>query len=230
MSADRKPSLISWSSQYQADIVSVDTTFDYAEKKLVDLLPRRFEKYPAFKVKRGKDVDMESSLPFRRAQIEMTASASEVASAPEEMQKLFLDLGVQDGDEMAIELMIAKRNWRANPRRFADRVYSVKLLPTVYRPDLLGVRFNYAKQLWFLKSGTSVGKPEIVNIWYETNRIREMGRVYGLLEQGLVYDSYEEGTHASITRYRQKPHPYLAAIHRGTADWITGLIDSRMAK
>lgn len=229
MSADRKLTLIPWSELYQADVASVDKTFAAAEEKLVGLLPRPFERHPdTFKVIRGV-VDMELSSPSRRALIEMTATSNEVSSAPDDMQRLFLDLGVRDEDEIAIQLDIAKRKWGTGPR-YPENTYSVTLVPTAYRPDLLGVEFNYAKQWWFLKSGTPVDKTTSADVWYGSTRVREMAQVYYLLGVGMVYDSYEVGTHGAITRYRQKPHQYIAAIHSGAAEWITSLVDSRMAK
>lgn len=227
----RPSSLPSWSEQYRLDIASVDTTFADAGRKLVDLLPRRFERHTAFfRVQRGRKVAaMAGTSLFRRAWIEMAANAAEVTSAPEAMQRFFPDLGVQEGDEIAIGLLIARRSWRANPREFAENVYyEVTLVPTTHRPDLLGVEFNYAQQLWFLKSGTPVDRTEPADMFYGSRRVREIGRVYSLLGEGMVYDSYEEGTRASVTRYRHKPHPYLAAIHRSAAAWITALVDSKM--
>lgn len=232
MSADRKPQLLSWSAQYQADLASVDSGFAQAQQKLVDLLPRQFEKFPAaFKVRRGKDVFMEETAGklFDRAEVELTSTADEVTTAPEDMQRLFLDLGIKPGDELVIEFMAAKRNWRPTNRRLAEQMYSVTLMPTVYRPDLVGIKFNSAKQLWFLKPGTSVSHPESANTWYESKRIREMAGTYDLLEHGLTHNSHEVGTHASYTEYEQKPHPYLATIHRVSADWIVSLVDKRIS-
>ncbi|MBI2597426.1 hypothetical protein HYW41_04675 [Candidatus Daviesbacteria bacterium] len=226
---DRRPELPSWSKQYLDDIASVDTTFADAGRKLVDLLPRRFERYPAsFRVQRGRKVSaMEGSSLFRRAWIEMTANASEVVSAPEAMQRFFPDLGVQEGDEIAIGLLIAKRSWRAEPQKYAENVYEVTLMPVTYRPDLLGVEFNCARQLWFLKSGTPVDRTEAA-LMHENERLRGIDKVYYLLRDGMVYGSQEIGTHGGATRFLHKEHPYLAAIHRGAADWITALVDSKM--
>ncbi len=231
MSADRKPSLLSWSAQFRADVTSVDNTFAEAGRKLVDLLPKKFENFPTvFTVRRNQNVmDKSAAGAFQSAEIELTANAEEVTSAPEEMKRLFLDLGIRPGDEIAIEAMMAKRNPRADTRRFAEQIYAVTLMPTIFRPDLVGAEFDYAKRWHFLKPGTPVHNPEPVNIWTETERIREMGQVYWILEEGMVYDRYEEGTHASITRYKQKPHPYLATIHRATADWFVDLVNKRMA-
>lgn len=233
ISADRKPSLISWSAQFRLDTESVDKNFSEAGKKLADLLNQPFEKYPAaFRIKRGKSVFMvlDAAAAFRRAEIEMVADQSDVASAPEGMQKLFLDLGIQESDEIAIGLMLAKRRPRANPQKFAESVYKVTLVPTVYRPDLLGIEFNYAHQFGFLKSGTPIDRTEPADLWYGSERVRDMSDAYALLMEGTVYDAYSEGTHASITRYRHKPHAYIALIHKNTAEWISDLVQNRTSK
>jgi hypothetical protein len=234
MSADHNPSLLSWSDQFQADAKFVDSAFIDTAEKLVNLLPRNFEKYPqAFNIRRGEAVPMDPTARryFTRAEVEMTATAAEVTSAPDDMQRLFLDLGIKPGDEIAIEVMMAKKklSLRNLVRQYPERKYSITLVPTVLRPDLVGVELDYGQNLSFLKPGTPVHTPEPVNTWYETDRICKMGQIYGLLREGMVYDSYEEGTHASISKFRHKPHPYLATIYKASADWIVDLIDRRMS-
>jgi len=209
------------SKRLDADRKTVETDLAYVEKTLVDLIPRRFEKYPAFKTRRGKDAPGEG--PFDRLEVEMTASAAEVAGAPREVQGLLLDLGVKKGDEIAIQLSLGKKNRKAPD--LADRVYQVVLIPTTHRPDLFGYDFDYWNRTSFLESGS----PFEGNHPAEFNgRSYRLIHAYDILENGLVSESHEVGTHASYTEYDHMPHPYLAATHRGVADWIVSLIDARM--
>src|SRR3989344_6697431 len=150
MSVDRR---LSWTAQYQADIAGVDQSFADAATKFVGLMDRPLENSPDIKVKREDKVDMGSSAPFRRRlEIVMNATSVEVVTAPDEMIRLFVDLGMETGDDLNIEVMATRSDERANPRKHAENDYSVTLMPTTYRPGLFGIKLNYAHQLWLLKS------------------------------------------------------------------------------
>lgn len=226
-SADRKPSLLSWTTQHQADIAAVDQSFAEAATIFGTLIGKPLKDSPALRVNRGYEVDMPSAIYGKGLQIIMFADGVDVFSAPEGMQRLFLDLGLQRGDAMDIRVAVARRKRFVN-RDFTEKPYVVTLMPTRYEPDLFGLEFSDQHQLWLLKSGTPVEQPEPP--FPVTNRYHELVRFFNLMREGMVSGSHEEGTQGSTIVYDHKPHPYLAAIHRATADWITTLVGNRMAR
>lgn len=226
-SADRRPSLLSWTAQHQADIAAVDQSFAEAATIFGSLIGKPLKDSPTLRVKQGNEVDIPSAIYGKSLQIIMFADGVDVSSAPEGMQRLFLDLGLQRGDAMYIKVTVARRKRFVN-RGYAEKPYTVTLMPTRYRPDLLGFEFNDQDQLWLLKSGTPIEQPEPP--FPVTNRYHELTRSFDLMREGMVSGSHQEGTQGSIIVYDHKPHPYLAAIHRATADWVTTLVGNRMAK
>ncbi len=212
--AERSNSLIPWSKQFQLDVASVDESFRYTGKILSALSQRPFEEFPGFQVER------EIAAGLTRVRIEMVANPIEVASAPEDLQKLFLDLGIQDSDEIAVGLMITQDTAENRPR-----MYVVTLVPPVYRPDLWGVEISSAKRLTVLKSGTTLDATKPADAG--NARAAELTGFYiNLLPHGMTYGT----SYASVAGDLQKPHLIMAAIYKGTAGWITSLVDRRMAR
>lgn len=210
--------VISLSEQLERDKKSVETDLAYARETIVGLMEiHNWRNNPALKVRREKIDKGDGS--FDTTSIELMATAEEVTAAPDKVQALFIDLGIRKGDEIGIQLRLGRDS------RYAQKLYDVMLIPTTYRPDLLGIEFTHANQLWFLKSGL----PFEGNHHAEyTVRSAQINHAYHLMLNGLVHDSHEVGTHASYTEYKHMQHPRLTAAKRAVADWIVGLIDVRM--
>lgn len=205
--------LLSWADQYRADIKSVQTNLDTAKGIFRDLLRRPLEKAREVKVVRDvKRLSLDGNVS--QTEIEFNATSAEISSAPDAAKRLFLDLGIKEGEEIAVFVEVTKK----------DHWYSVVLSPTNHRVGLLGVEFNFANQLWFRRSGASTHGNEPA-LGEDSNP--DVERVYDLLQNGLVHDSHEVGTHASYTEYDHWPHPYIAEMHKGVAEWILATVDAR---
>ena len=215
---------------------TTELTIAIAKKQFLALLDSDFDTSDQIQVSReaGEVTEPYYYGSWRSIEFTFNVTGDEIATAPEPIQALFSDLGINHNDTLRMNLEVSKY---ANDSYDPDGAITWRFVPGEESNNKYGLNLElYIDRFTLLKSGGRLptrhedylqgALPE-----EETERSKEIADIYNTLAfRGGIVSSHEIKYQPAVRiEYKHEPHPILAVFYKEVAEWTQQLIAKRAA-